>query len=416
MIRVEELVTGEQLRALSGMFHTQDLGNGIFRVTYWEDVDEPHALHEEESQIPRLYRQYMNESDAVERLMFASALGMKIVSARRSNIELEDGQPLYEVKWTIVNQEHEVDPEDLNTGPDTTENINEVVEQAPEKEQDPETERISKAVERMKWRSRNNFRDMDTAETTERDRPKWKFVTPDKETLEELVDEARKRGCTFTGTPESDEKIRAAMSGWSEKKNTDFPGAKQGEERLEKQQEGQVRDGGDVMFGVDLETQGLQGNVDPLMSREFLERYREPIVLGPNPVVTPGAETIDDLTEEERLNLECGWYSPKRGNKNVSQDEDKKDPGDYYRYSNILKRMDDTHTRKNNDYGDAAYQGYKKFGDYYFMVQLHNKYQRLESLTIGNKSQQVEDESIDDTLLDMANYAVMYLESRHRND
>ena len=83
---------------------------------------------------------------------------------------------------------------------------------------------------------------------------------------------------------------------------------------------------------------------------------------------------------------------------------------------NILKRMDETHTRKNSDYGDAAYKGYKKFGDYYFMVQLHNKYQRLESLTIGNKTQQVNDESIDDTLLDMANYAVMYLESRHRND
>jgi hypothetical protein len=85
-----------------------------------------------------------------------------------------------------------------------------------------------------------------------------------------------------------------------------------------------------------------------------------------------------------------------------------------YTYSNILKRMDDTHTRKNHDYGDAAYQGYKKFGPAYFLVQLHNKLSRLESLT--NKTQQVKDESIDDTLLDMANYAVMYLESRHRND
>ena len=107
-------------------------------------------------------------------------------------------------------------------------------------------------------------------------------------------------------------------------------------------------------------------------------------------------------------------------NKNVSQptNKDLPFPGDVtkYSYSNILKRMDDTHTRKNNDYGDAAYQGYKKFGDYYFLVQLHNKLSRLESLTVNNKTQQVKDESIDDTLLDMANYAVMYLESRHRND
>lgn len=91
-------------------------------------------------------------------------------------------------------------------------------------------------------------------------------------------------------------------------------------------------------------------------------------------------------------------------------------PFDYYKYSNILKRMDDTHTRKNNDYGDAAYQGYKKYGDYYFLVQLHNKLSRLESLTVENKKLLVKDESVDDTLLDMANYAVMYLESRHRKD
>lgn len=91
-------------------------------------------------------------------------------------------------------------------------------------------------------------------------------------------------------------------------------------------------------------------------------------------------------------------------------------PHDYYKYGNILRRMDDTHTRKNSDYGDAAYKGYKKYGDYYFLVQLSNKLSRLESLTIGKKTQQVKDESIDDTLLDMANYAVMYLESRHRND
>lgn len=97
----------------------------------------------------------------------------------------------------------------------------------------------------------------------------------------------------------------------------------------------------------------------------------------------------------------------KQRNKNVSCPQD---------YSSILRRMDNTHTRKNSDYGDAAYKGYKKYGDYYFLVQLHNKLTRLENLTINNKKPQVEDESIDDSLLDLANYAVMYLESRHRND
>jgi hypothetical protein len=78
--------------------------------------------------------------------------------------------------------------------------------------------------------------------------------------------------------------------------------------------------------------------------------------------------------------------------------------------------MHKTHERKNHDYGDAAYQGYKKFGPTYFLVQLHNKLSRLESLTAPGTETQVKDESIDDTLLDLANYAVMYLESRHRYD
>ena len=119
------------------------------------------------------------------------------------------------------------------------------------------------------------------------------------------------------------------------------------------------------------------------------------------------AETIDDMMypNKEAVDKAMGEC-----NKNVS------DHGKDYSYSSILRQMDETHTRKNNDYGDAAYQGYKKYGPAYFLVQLHNKLSRLESLTVNNKTQQVKEESIDDTLLDMANYAVMYLESRHRND
>ena len=85
-------------------------------------------------------------------------------------------------------------------------------------------------------------------------------------------------------------------------------------------------------------------------------------------------------------------------------------------YLGIINEMVSTHERKNSDYGDAAYKGYKKYGDYYFLVQLSNKLSRLESLTVNNTRQQVLDESIDDTLMDMANYAIMYLESRYRND
>ena len=307
----------------------------------------------------------------------------------------------------------EIPVEDLNTGPDTTENLEEVYESYFMSHRSlrdfisahPGIQVIDRIeagnLVKIIYKIPTDMISKEHKHDTYDPRTYRKVQPVDGESLRKLVKEAQERGCTS----ESDEKIRRAATGFTAEKQTDFPGAKQGEEWLKKQQEEQVRDSGDVMFGVDLETQGLQGNVDPMMSREFLERYREPIVLGPNPIITPGSDVDDEpypTTEEMKKHID------EQCNKNVSQE--------YYRYGNILKRMDDTHTRKNADYGDAAYKGYKKFGDYYFLVQLHNKLTRLESLTIGNKKQQVNDESIDDTLLDMANYAVMYLESRHRND
>ena len=166
-------------------------------------------------------------------------------------------------------------------------------------------------------------------------------------------------------------------------------------------------DSGDAMFGVDLETQGLRGG------QELMFRRQENLVDLQHD--TRGRQIISNMMYP---NKEAVDREIERSNNSVSQakDEDRKDPGDYYKYSNILKRMDDTHTRKNNDYGDAAYQGYKELGDAYYIVQLHNKLSRLKSLTVNRKTQMVKDESIDDTLLDMANYAIMFLESRHRND
>lgn len=85
-------------------------------------------------------------------------------------------------------------------------------------------------------------------------------------------------------------------------------------------------------------------------------------------------------------------------------------------YLGIINEMVGIHERKNSDYGGAAHEGYRRYGDYYYLSILFNKLKRLESLTIGNTKQKVLDESVDDTLMDMANYAIMYLESRYRND
>lgn len=73
----------------------------------------------------------------------------------------------------------------------------------------------------------------------------------------------------------------------------------------------------------------------------------------------------------------------------------------------ICEKMTDTYERKNNDYGDA----FKKLRDEYpnaILYRLFDKYQRLKTLKEG-ANQMVKDESIKDTLLDLANYCILEL-------
>lgn len=189
-----------------------------------------------------------------------------------------------------------------------------------------------------------------------------------------------------------------------------------------------IKDSGDVMFGNNPPVDSIHEMVKKslLKSQGIMEALKSKGMVKNNErghdtsdvmwYFDPESQKVTDQEKREIKRAHEKDVDTEECNKNVSQDEEKKDPGDYYKYSTILKRMDDTHTRKNNDYGDAAYQGYKELGDAYYIVQLHNKLSRLKSLTVNNKTQMVKDESIDDTLLDMANYAVMFLESRHRND
>ena len=61
--------------------------------------------------------------------------------------------------------------------------------------------------------------------------------------------------------------------------------------------------------------------------------------------------------------------------------------------------------RKNHDYGDSFTRNYNEFGIVYSIMHFQEKLDRLKSLM--TKDAQVTDESITDTLMDMANYAIM---------
>ena len=255
--------------------------------------------------------------------------------------EEKDSQVMRTLRDTI-DEVYDVNPEELNMGPDTTENINEISEEDRMKLPD----RVKESMLRSRGIKKN--------ENITHDNENKKTFEPREQWEENLKNVAQD----------------IAKSGFLE------------EYYRKKTPEAADDD--------------LKAKVDELQ-RQLDELGNKNISLGKD-------KMKESFEKTQEANICMGIH------------EDRKDPGDYYKYSNILKRMDDTHTRKNNDYGDAAYQGYKKFGPAYFLVQLHNKLSRLESLTVNSKTQMVKDESIDDTLLDMANYAVMYLESRHRND
>lgn len=63
---------------------------------------------------------------------------------------------------------------------------------------------------------------------------------------------------------------------------------------------------------------------------------------------------------------------------------------------------------KNFDYGDSFGQSFQKWGLPMSCIRLGDKLNRLESFA-QKKDMQVSDESVEDTLMDMANYAIMTL-------
>lgn len=75
------------------------------------------------------------------------------------------------------------------------------------------------------------------------------------------------------------------------------------------------------------------------------------------------------------------------------------------KFKEITDSMAKTYEAKNHDYGNSFDQSLNEFGLVASVVRLSDKMNRIKSLI--KKEAQVKNESIEDTLLDMANYAIM---------
>lgn len=74
----------------------------------------------------------------------------------------------------------------------------------------------------------------------------------------------------------------------------------------------------------------------------------------------------------------------------------------------ICQKLNQVYKAKNHDYGDSFGDTYKKLGIISAVTRLSDKMNRLMLLAVSHDAR-VKDEKIEDTLLDMANYAIMTL-------
>lgn len=77
------------------------------------------------------------------------------------------------------------------------------------------------------------------------------------------------------------------------------------------------------------------------------------------------------------------------------------------KFKQITEEMARIYEAKNHDYGDSFGESCNEFGITAALVRMGDKFNRLKSLT--KKEALVKDESIEDTLKDLANYAIMTL-------
>ncbi|MCQ2319303.1 MAG: DUF1599 domain-containing protein [Bacteroidales bacterium] len=82
------------------------------------------------------------------------------------------------------------------------------------------------------------------------------------------------------------------------------------------------------------------------------------------------------------------------------------------RFRAITSAMTDLYERKNKDYGGTADRMYEEWGMTYYCIMLQQKIERLKS-TIN--ADEVNFEGVRDTLLDIANYAIMGIMSEENN-
>src|SRR5699024_827977 len=76
-------------------------------------------------------------------------------------------------------------------------------------------------------------------------------------------------------------------------------------------------------------------------------------------------------------------------------------------HKRICERLNKVYADKNHDYGNSFGATYEKYGDISALVRISDKMNRIDQL-VQTGEQKVKDEALEDSILDMANYLIMW--------
>ena len=144
-----------------------------------------------------------------------------------------------------------------------------------------------------------------------------------------------------------------------------------------------------------------------------------------NPII---ASSLDDMSTLEKFELLCNlrdeFYAAAEKvdsiNGQISEENEcntklnnrESELKDEVGFNDVAEDMKRTHEAKNHDYGNSFSEIYKKRGDAYAISRIEEKIKRADVLL--EKEAKVNDESLDDSILDAANYLVMWYVERQK--
>ena len=134
-----------------------------------------------------------------------------------------------------------------------------------------------------------------------------------------------------------------------------------------------------------------------LVFTEGMSYSKEQVVYRiPMPIIPEYFQEVDDAKDLGHENMTGG------------NSEDGAESKSHPMFNTLIDQIKDTHERKNHDYGNSFAKSMDEFGMSAAAIRLTDKLSRFKSLI--KSEAQVKDESIEDTLLDMATYAIMTVE------